>query len=109
MIGGYNVYLREIDEVLRSHTAVREAAAVGFPDDFKGEVVKAFVALKPDADKVSEQELIEYCAERLVGDKVPVAIEFLDALPKTGPAKIDKIALKDQQRYRRRSCREMGD
>ncbi len=98
LVGGYNVYPREIDEVLYGHPAVHEAAAVGFPDDFKGEVVKAFVALKPDADKVTEKELIEYCAERLVGYKVPIAIEFLDALPKTGPAKIDKIALKGQRR-----------
>ena len=97
LVGGYNVYPREIDEVLYGHTAVHEAAAVGFPDDFKGEVVRAFVALKPGADKVSEKELIAYCTERLVGYKVPVAIEFLDALPKTGPGKIDKIALKGQR------------
>ena len=59
LVGGYNVYPREIDEVLYGHPAVHEAAAVGFPDDFKGEVVKAFVALKPDADKVTEKELID--------------------------------------------------
>ncbi len=61
-------------------------------------MVKAFVAIEPNRGKASEQELIEYCAERLVGYKVPIAIEFLDALPKTGPAKIDKIALKGQRR-----------
>ena len=98
LVGGYSVYPREIDEVLYGHAAVHEAAAVGFPDDFKGEVVKAFVALKPDADNVTEIQLIDYCAERLVGYKVPVAIQFLDALPKTGPGKIDKIALKGQRK-----------
>jgi long-chain acyl-CoA synthetase len=94
LVGGYSVYPREIDEVLYGHPAVREAAAVGIPNAFKGEVVKAFVAIKPGPNKVTEKELIDYCAERLVGYKVPVAIEFLDALPKTGPVKIDKLALR---------------
>jgi long-chain acyl-CoA synthetase len=93
LVGGYNVYPREVDEVLHSHPAVHEAAAVGVPDDFKGEVVKAFVALKPGA-RLTEQELVAYCGERLAPYKVPVAVAILDALPKTGPAKIDKLALK---------------
>jgi long-chain acyl-CoA synthetase len=97
LVGGYNVYPREVDEVLHSHPAVQEAAAVGVPDDFKGEVVKAFVALKPGA-KLTETELVAYCAERLAPYKVPVAVAFLDALPKTGPAKIDKLALRGLRR-----------
>jgi long-chain acyl-CoA synthetase len=94
LVGGFSVYPREIDEVLFSHPAVHEAAAVGFPDDFKGEVVKAFVAIASDRGELTEQDLIAWCAERLVDYKVPVAIEILDALPKTGPGKIDKLALK---------------
>jgi long-chain acyl-CoA synthetase len=97
LVGGYNVYPREVDEVLHSHPAVQEAAAVGAPDDFKGEVVKAFVALKPGR-KLTEAELVAYCAERLAPYKVPVAIAFLDSLPKTGPAKIDKLALRGLRR-----------
>ena len=93
LVGGYNVYPREIDEVLHAHPAVFEAAAVGAPDDFRGEVVKACVALRP-GESLDEETLIAYCAERLAPYKVPVAIEFLDALPKTGPGKIDKLALK---------------
>ena len=93
LVGGFNVYPREIDEVLYGHPAVFEAAAVGIPDDFHGEVIKAFVALKPGAE-AAEQELIDYCAERLVKYKVPVAIEFMGALPKTGPGKIDKLSLR---------------
>lgn len=92
-VGGYNVYPREIDEILNSHPAVFEAATVGAPDDFRGEIVKAFVALAPDAT-TTEEELIAYCAERLVKYKIPVTIEFLDALPKTGANKIDKLKLK---------------
>jgi long-chain acyl-CoA synthetase len=97
LVGGFSVYPREIDEVLYGHPAVREAASVGIADDFKGEVVKAFVALATDAPPVSERDLIAYCAERLVDYKVPVAIEILDSLPKTGPGKIDKLALKGER------------
>ena len=93
LVGGFNVYPREIDEVLYSHEAVHEAAAVGIADDFKGEVVKAFVALVPGAD-IGEPELIEYCAARLIDYKVPVAIDVMAALPKTGANKIDKLALR---------------
>jgi long-chain acyl-CoA synthetase len=97
LVGGFSVYPREIDEVLYGHPEVLEAAAVGLPDDFKGEVVKAFVAVVPGGGGVGEKELIAWCAERLVEYKVPVAIEILDALPKTGPGKIDKLALKGQR------------
>jgi len=97
LVGGYNVYPREVDEVLHSHPAVQEAAAVGAPDEFRGEVVKAFVALKPGA-ALSGEQLIAFCAERLAPYKVPVAVTFLEALPKTGPAKIDKLALKGLRR-----------
>ncbi len=92
-VGGYNVYPREIDEVLHAHPAVHEAAAVGMPDDFRGEVVKAFVAPKPGT-RVTEDELKAWCAERLAPYKVPVAIEIVVALPKSGAAKIDKLALR---------------
>jgi long-chain acyl-CoA synthetase len=93
IVGGYNVYPREVDEVLHGHPAVHEAATVGVPDEFLGEVVKAFVALVPGAE-ASEDALIAYCADRLVKYKVPVAVAFMAALPKTGANKIDKLALK---------------
>ncbi len=92
-VGGYNVYPREVDEVLHAHPAVHEAAAVGAPDEFRGEVVKAFVALKPGAAATAD-EIKAWCAERLAPYKVPVAIEIVDALPKSGAAKIDKLALR---------------
>lgn len=93
LVGGYNVYPREVDEVLSSHPAVMEAAAIGIPDDFRGEAVKACVAPKPGAT-VTEEELAAWCEERLVKYKRPTEYAFFDALPKTGPAKIDKLALK---------------
>ncbi len=93
MVGGFNVYPREIDEVLLGHDAIREAAAVAHPDDFSGEVVKACISLIP-GQEITEQEVIDYCTERLVKYKVPKVVEILDELPKTGPAKIDKLKLR---------------
>ncbi len=93
LVGGYNVYPREIDEVLHHHPAILEAATVGVPDSFSGEAVKAYVALKPGA-ALARDALEAYCAERLVKYKRPKHIEFLDALPKTGVGKINKLALK---------------
>jgi long-chain acyl-CoA synthetase len=93
LVGGYNVYPREIDELLYQHPAILEAAAVGVPDSFSGEAVKAYVALKPGA-ALTREALEAYCAERLVKYKRPKHIEFMDALPKTGVGKINKLALK---------------
>jgi long-chain acyl-CoA synthetase len=93
LVGGYNVYPREIDEVLLKHPAILEAATVGVPDSFSGEAVKSYVALKPGA-KLDRAALEAYCKERLVKYKLPRHIEFLDALPKTGVGKINKLALK---------------
>ena len=91
--GGYNIYPREIDEVLNSHPDTLEVATVGIPDAFRGEVPKAFVVLKPGR-QISSESLIAYCAERLVDYKVPKSVEFMESLPKTGPGKLDKLKLR---------------
>jgi long-chain acyl-CoA synthetase len=91
--GGFNIYPREVDEVLNSHPDTLEVATVGIKDSFRGEIPKAFVVLKPGR-VVSADQILEYCKERLVDYKVPKSIEFLDALPKTGPGKIDKLKLR---------------
>jgi len=91
--GGYNIYPREVDEVLHSHPDTFEVATVGMKDQFRGEIPVSFVVLKP-GKKVSAEDLLEYCKQRLVDYKVPRRIEFLDALPKTGPGKIDKLKLR---------------
>ncbi|MCC6473718.1 MAG: AMP-binding protein [Burkholderiales bacterium] len=92
-VGGHKVFPREVDEVLHAHPAVREAAAVGVPDSFRGEAVKAFVALKPGTT-LSAEALGEYCRANLVKYKVPTQIEFVAALPRTGANKIDKLKLR---------------
>ena len=91
IVGGYNVYPREVEEVLNSHPAVAEAAVVGGPDAYRGECLHAYVCLRKD---VPPPEVLAYCAERLAKYKVPSSLEVLDALPKTSVGKLDKLPLK---------------
>lgn len=93
IVGGYNVYPREIDELLFKHPAILEAATIGVPDSFSGEAVKAFVVLRPGASLTAE-ELQDYCRQSLVKYKVPTKVEFVDALPRSGVGKINKLELK---------------
>jgi len=90
--GGYNVYPREVEDVLESHQALKEAAVVGLPDDDFGERVTAFVVLKPDA-KISSDDLITYCRERLARYKCPKTVSIMDALPRNPMGKIQKNIL----------------
>lgn len=94
IVGGLNVYPREVEEVLYTHPAIAEAAVIGVPDELRGEAIKAVVALK-QGQKATEKELIKYCRDRLATYKVPRYLEFRDSLPKTGTGKILKRALKD--------------
>ncbi len=84
---GYKVWPREVEDVLYMHSAVREAAVIGIPDEYRGETVKAFVSLRPGED-VSEQELIAFCKERMAAYKYPRFVELVDELPKTVTGKI---------------------
>ncbi len=94
IVGGYNVYPREIDEVLHGHPDVLEAAAVGVPDDYRGEVIKAGVVLKMGAHANAER-VLDHCRSNLAKYKVPMAIEIVAELPKTAVGKIDKKAVKE--------------
>src|ERR1019366_1384954 len=94
--GGENISSLEVERVLYEHPAVLEAAIVARPDEKWGEVPHAYVLLREDA-LVSEQELIEFCRERLAHFKCPKAIHF-GALPKTSTGKIRKNVLRHQSR-----------
>lgn len=94
IVGGYNVYPREVEEVLFEHPSIVEAAVVGVPDPTFGEEVLAFV-VKKDAS-LSEEQLHDYCAEKLAKYKVPKRFEFLDELPKNTTGKILRRFLKEQ-------------
>ena len=92
---GFKVWPREVEDVLYGHPAVREAAVVGVPDEYRGESVKAFVSLRPGTS-VTEQELIEYCKGQMAAYKYPRSVEFIDELPKTTTGKILRRELRDQ-------------
>jgi long-chain acyl-CoA synthetase len=87
---GYNVYPREVEEVLFAHPGVREAAVVGVPHATRGEVVKAFVVLDAEAEEPlpDKAELLAFVRERLAAYKVPRQLVFMDELPKTPAGKV---------------------
>jgi long-chain acyl-CoA synthetase len=95
IVGGYNVYPREVEEVLFTHDDIVEAAVIGVPDPDFGEEVQAFVVLKQGA-KTDPEKLKAFCTNRLAKYKVPKTIEFLDELPKNTTGKILRRSLKDQ-------------
>ena len=93
--GGENVYSGEVEAVIYTHPAVREVAVFGIPDPKWGEIVKAYVVLKP-GEKLSAEELVAYCRKSLANYKVPRSIEFSETeLPKSGSGKILKRLLRD--------------
>jgi long-chain acyl-CoA synthetase len=94
IVGGYNVYPRELEDVLVMHAAVLDAAVVGVRDDYRGELPVAFVALRPGANTDGE-ELLAHCRANLARYKVPTRIRIVDALPKTSVAKTDKKTLRE--------------
>ena len=91
---GYQVWPREIEEVISSHPAVQEVGVAGVPDDVKGEAVRAWVVLRA-AQSVTEGDLRAFCKERLAPYKVPVKIEFRTDLPKTMVGKVIRRALRE--------------
>jgi long-chain acyl-CoA synthetase len=90
--GGFNVYPREVEEVLFAHDAIVEAAVIGVPHDSHGEEVKAIVVTTPGAE-LSAEDVIAYCKERVAAYKYPRIVEFVDALPKGSTGKILKREL----------------
>ena len=94
-VGGFKVYPREVEDVLFEHPDVKEVGVVGIPDDFSGEAVKAFVVLKDPSKKLTEQEIISFCLERLAKFKAPVKVEFMQDLPKTLVGKVLRRKLRE--------------
>jgi long-chain acyl-CoA synthetase len=95
LVGGFNAYPREIEEVLYSHPKVALAAAVGVPDPHTGESVKAFVQLKP-GEEATEEEILALCKERLAGYKRPRAVEFRESLPTSVVGKVLRRVLREE-------------
>lgn len=99
--GGYNIYPREVEEVLYEHPAIQEAAVVGIPDPYRGETVKAFIVLK-EGKQVTEEELNKFCRENLAAYKVPRSYEFRDELPKTVIGKILRRQLIEDEKTKQK-------
>jgi long-chain acyl-CoA synthetase len=85
--GGFNVYPRDVDEVLFTHPKVLEACVIGVPDQYSGERIKAYVVLKSEVTATPD-EIIDFCKQNLVKYKVPKFVEFVDDLPKSAVGKI---------------------
>lgn len=91
--GGFNVYPRDVEEILNGHEQVYEAAVVGVPDERMGEEMVACIVKKPGSE-VTEEELIHYCQDHLAKNKTPRRVVFLEALPRNGVGKILKTHLR---------------
>ncbi len=100
IVGGYNVYPREIDEVLLEHPYILEAVAVGIEDETRGEAIKAYVVLKPEAS-MSRADVMTWCRKKLASYKVPRLVEFRDELPKTIVGKVLRRALREEEEQKR--------
>ncbi|RLD97378.1 MAG: long-chain fatty acid--CoA ligase [Aquificota bacterium] len=94
--GGYNIYPREVEEVLYEHPKILEAAVIGVPHEYKGEIVKAYVVLRK-GEVVTAEEVIEFCRERLAPYKVPKEVEFANDLPKSMIGKVLRRELKEKE------------
>ncbi|MFY4774516.1 long-chain-fatty-acid--CoA ligase [Metabacillus sp. RGM 3146] len=92
---GYNIYPRDVEEILYEHPSVQEAVVIGVPDPYRGETVKAFIVLK-NGKEAEVEEIIQYCKDNMSAYKVPKEIEFRSELPKTNVGKILRRALREE-------------
>ena len=97
--GGFNIYPREVEEVLYEHEAIQECVVAGIPDPYRGETVKAYIVLK-EGHTVTDKELNEFCRKNLAAFKVPRFYEFRDELPKTAVGKILRRTLVDEEKQK---------
>ncbi|WP_370875901.1 long-chain-fatty-acid--CoA ligase [Caldalkalibacillus uzonensis] len=105
--GGFNIYPREVEEVLYEHPAVQECAVIGVPDEYRGETVKAFIVRK-EGKQVTEEELEQYCRSKLAAYKVPRIYEFRDELPKSMVGKVLRRVLVDEERKKAEQERDQN-
>ena len=94
--GGFNVYPKEVDEVLFQHPKVEFGIAVGVPDEYRGETVKAFIVLK-EGETATGKEIIDFCREKLAPYKVPKIVEFRESLPQSAVGKVLRRELRAEE------------
>jgi long-chain acyl-CoA synthetase len=100
---GYNIYPREVDEILFEHPKILEACTIGVSDPYRGETVKSYVVLKP-GESLTAEEVIQFCQEKLAPYKVPKMVEFIEALPKSAVGKILKREVKEMDKQKRKEA-----
>ena len=100
--GGFNIYPREVEEVLYEHPKVREATVAGVPDAYRGETVKAYVVLR-EGETATAEEIIGFCRERLAAFKAPRQVEFRHELPKSMVGKILRRVLVEEETAKAKS------
>ena len=98
---GYNIYPREVDEILFEHPNILEACTIGVSDPYRGETVKSYVVVKP-GESLTAEEVIHFCQEKLAPYKVPKMVEFIEALPKSAVGKILKREVKEMDKQKRK-------
>ena len=96
LAGDYNVFPRDVEEILYEHPKILEAAVAGIPPEQKKQIIKAFVVLKK-GEKATKEEIIRFCKDRLSEYKVPQQIEFKDVLPKTFVGKVLRRLLTEEK------------
>jgi len=99
--GGYNVYPRDVEEVLYTHPSVREAVCAGISDPYWGEMVKAYIVQK-EGTSATEEEIITFCQGKLAAFKIPKKIEFRESLPKTAIGKVLRRHLVEEEKEKAR-------
>lgn len=105
LIGGYNVYPREIEEALYEHPKVKEAAAVGLPHPTRGEIIKAYVVPR-DGETIQPGEIVAFCRQKLANYKAPREVEIRSELPKTLVGKVLRRALREEEAQRTQAAQE---
>jgi long-chain acyl-CoA synthetase len=100
--GGFNIYPREIDEVLFQHPKVMDAVSVGIPDEYRGETLKAYIVLK-SGETATGEDVIAFCKERLAAYKVPKLVEFRESLPKSAIGKTLRKILRAEEEAKRKA------
>jgi long-chain acyl-CoA synthetase len=96
IVGGFNVYPRDVEDILFQHPKVELAAVIGAPDEKSGEAVKAFIQLKP-GEKATEEEIFEFSKEKMAGYKRPKQVEFRESLPVSNVGKVLRRVLRDEE------------
>ena len=103
--GGFNIYPREVEEVLYMHPKVQEAAVVGIPDEYRGETVKAYVVVK-QGQQMTAEDVMEFCRQNMARFKVPKMVEFRQTLPKTIVGKVLRRLLLEEELKKRAAEKE---